>query len=233
MKEEELFAPVKSLFEELGYSVNAEVCNCDVTAVKGDCLVIVELKRTLSVKLLAQGINRLRTGAEVFVAVPKPKNYDARKYRDILSVIRKLELGLIFVTVNEKFSFAEIGSAPEPFKATPAYKVKKSKIMEEINARFCDTNTGGVTKKRIVTSYLEQSVHIACILERFGELSPKQLRAYGSDEKRTANILRSNFYGWFVKVDKGVYSLSDIGRKCFNTYPEVTEYYRNIVGGIS
>ena len=43
MTEADLFEPVKRLFEGQGFSVNAEVKDCDVTAVNGDELVIIEL----------------------------------------------------------------------------------------------------------------------------------------------------------------------------------------------
>ena len=79
MTESDLFEPVKRLFEGQGFAVNAEVKDCDVTAVNGDELVIIELKRNLSVTLLAQGLKRQRCGADVYVAVPKPKNYSPKK----------------------------------------------------------------------------------------------------------------------------------------------------------
>lgn len=229
MKEELLFAPVKKLFEDLGYHINAEVRHCDVTATRQDELVIIELKTVLNVKLLAQGINRQHMGANVFIAVPKPKNYAPRAYRDIFNVIKKLELGLIFVTVSEKYTFAEIVFEPIPFHATRVYKPRKTALIEEINGRLCDTNTGGITKKKIITAYTEQSIHIACLLEKHGPLSPKQLRLFGTDSKRTQGILSSNYYGWFIRVEKGIYALSQTGLASLSMYPEITEYYRSLI----
>lgn len=229
MKEFEMFPAVKNLFEEAGYTVNAEVKNCDVTAVKGDELIIVEMKTSLNVKLLAQGINRQRSGADVYVAVPRPKNYDGRKWRDILSVIKKLELGLIFITVSDKFSFAEVVIDPIPFKTTNTYKPKKRALMDEITARRCDTNIGGVTGRKIVTSYIELSVHIGCLLENLETASPKDFKTFGIESGRAGTILRNNVIGWFEKVDKGVYRLSDkwiIGKAM---YKEVYNYYDKAV----
>ena len=97
VKEYELFAPVRDLFAGMGCSVNAEVKDCDVTAVKNGELIIIELKRSLSVNLLSQALRRQKTGARVYIAVPKPKRYSPRTFRDTLYVIKKLELGLIFV----------------------------------------------------------------------------------------------------------------------------------------
>lgn len=226
MKEEQLFAPVKKLFEDLGYRVNAEVKNCDMTATKNDDLIIIELKTSLNIKLLSQGLERQKTGANVFVAIPKPKNYSQRSYRDTLNVIKKLELGLIFVTVTEKFEFAEIVCEPTPFSKTRTYKPKKMAIINEINNRFCDTNTGGVSKKKIVTAYTEQCVYIACLLELLETASPKQLRAMGSDAKKTTTMLNYNFHGWFTKISKGVYRLHDEWNIATEQYPELVTYYR-------
>lgn len=228
MKEFEMFPAVKALFEEAGYSVNAEVKNCDVTAVRGDDLIIVEMKTTLNIKLLAQGINRQRTGADVYIAVPRPKGYDSRKWRDIVAVIKKLELGLIFVTVSDKFTFAEIVTDPVPFKPSNTYKVKKRALMDEITSRRCDVNTGGVTGRKIVTAYIEAAVHIGCIMEHCASVSPKDFKVFGIEPARAGNILRNNVFGWFCKIDKGVYTLSDKWSGAKAMYKEVYEYYARL-----
>ena len=91
MTEKELFPPVRDLFVKRGYKVNAEVRDCDVTATKDDEFIIIELKKNLSVTLLAQGLKRLKTGADVYIAVPKPKKYSLKKFRSTFAVIKKLE----------------------------------------------------------------------------------------------------------------------------------------------
>ena len=228
MKETELFPAVKALFEEAGYTVNAEVRHCDVTAVRDDDLVIIEMKTSLNIKLLAQGINRQRSGADVYVAVPRPKNYDGRKWYDILSVIKKLELGLIFVTVSDKFTFAEIVVEPTPFKPTNTYRPKKRALMEEITARRCDINVGGMTGRKIVTAYIEQSVHIGCLLDHMLTAAPKDFARYGIEPQRAGTIMRNNVLGWFTKKDKGVYALSEKWKTGRAVYREVWEYYSRL-----
>lgn len=223
--ESELFEPVKKLFENAGYRVNAEVRDCDVTAVKDDAFIIIELKKNLSVTLLSQGLKRQKTGAKVYVAVPKPKNYAPRKYRDTLYVLKKLELGLIFVTLHGKHSFAEIILEPQEFFPPVSKNYRKRKeILTEIEGRTIDMNIGGVTGRKIATAYTEKCINIACILDTYGELSPKQIKNYGGDEK-CGNILRINAYGWFEKVKKGVYRITLDGRKALLEYPELEKYY--------
>ncbi|UUZ80776.1 hypothetical protein LJK88_39165 [Paenibacillus sp. P26] len=59
--ETELYAPVKAYLEELGYSVRGEVNHCDLVAIRGEePPVIVELKKSFSIPLLLQAIDRSR-----------------------------------------------------------------------------------------------------------------------------------------------------------------------------
>ena len=228
VSESELYAPVKTLFENMGYQVNAEVKDCDVTAVNGDELIIVELKKNLSVTLLAQGLKRQKSGAVTYVAIPKPKRYSPKTFRDTLYVIKKLELGLIFVTLIGSHSYAEIIYEPQPFKPVKQNKVMMRKIMNEIDGRSIDTNTGGITGRKIATAYTEKCINIACILDMYGELSPKEVRSYGGDEK-CGMIMRMNVYGWFDHVKKGVYAINKAGRKALLEYPELEQYYTEIL----
>lgn len=228
MTEQELFPPVKDLFEKRGYKVNAEVCDCDVTAIKDDEFVIIELKKNLSVQLLAQGLKRLRTGADVYIAVPKPKQYSLKKFRSTFSVIKKLELGLIFVSLRGNHSFAEIVFEPTEFKPTPKNYKKRKEVLSEIEGRTIDTNSGGVTNTKIVTAFTERCIHIACILDMYGDLSPKEIKEISGIEK-AYTILRMNVFGWFYKVEKGVYGITTEGRKGLLDYPELEKYYTELL----
>lgn len=227
MREEELFKPIKTLFEDMGFSVNAEVKNCDVTASNADGFIVIEIKRSLSVALLAQGIDRQRTGGDVYVAVPKPKNFTMQKYHDVLCVLKKLELGLILVTVGERFSYAEIALDPMPYNGVRIYSNRRKALLTEIAERKHDINVGGVNKRKVATAYTEKAVHIACLLEKHGMLTPKQLKEMGTDSVKTARILSSNFYGWFKKSDDGKYCLSDNWND--SLYTELIKYYRELV----
>ena len=224
MTEKELYPPVRDLFEKNGYKVNAEVKDCDMTAVKGGELIIVELKRNMSVQLLSQGLRRQRTGADVYVAVPKPKNYSFGKLRSVFSVLKKLELGLIFVSIRGDYSFAEIVFTPKPYTSKYVNYKKKREIVNEIEGRTIETNTGGVTGTKIVTAYTEKCIHIACILDMYGEMTPKQIKDKGG-ASNAQTILSRNVYGWFEKVRTGVYRITTEGRRSLPEYPELEKYY--------
>lgn len=228
MKEEELFEPVKRLFEQSGYTVNAEVKDCDVTAVSNDELIIIELKKSLSVALLAQGVRRQKCGADVYVAVPKHKNYSPKKMKDVFALIKKLELGLILVTVRGEYSFAEIIFEPKEYRRPAKNTKKRNEILKEIGGRTVDVNVGGVTGRKIATAYTEKCINIACILDKYGPLSPKEIRSHGGDEK-CGYILRYNVYGWFERIEKGLYGITLEGRKGIMEYPELEQYYTGLL----
>lgn len=228
MTEKELYPPVRNLFEKRGYTVNAEVKDCDMTAIKDDEFIIVELKKNLSVTLLGQGLKRQRTGADVFIAVPKPKQYSFKKFRSVFSVIKKLELGLIFVSLRGEHSFAEIVFEPKPFKFMQKDTKKRKEIMEEIEGRTIETNTGGVTGTKIITAYTEKCIHIACMLDMYGEMSAAEVRKKGGADN-AYNILTMNVYGWFQKVGRGVFKITEKGRLDLMEYPELEHYYTELL----
>lgn len=228
MTEKDLYPPVRNLFEKRGYTVNAEVKDCDMTAVKDDEFIIVELKRNLTVTLLGQGLKRQRTGADVFIAVPKPKQYSLKKFRSVFSVIKKLELGLIFVSLRGEHSFAEIVFEPKPFTFMRKDTQKRREIMEEISGRTIETNTGGVTGTKIITAYTEKCIHIACMLDMYGEMSAAEVRKKGGADN-AYNILKMNVYGWFEKTGRGIFKITEKGRLDLMEYPELERYYTELL----
>ncbi len=228
MRESELYEPVRRLFEENGCHVNAEVCGCDLTAVSDDGRVyIAELKRGLTVELLAQCVERQKTAELIYAAVPKPKRYEPKKMRRVSNLIKRLGLGLIFVTFRGEYSFAEIIIEPEQVRKSDPKK--KRGLLREIDGRTAELNTGGVSGRRIVTAYMERAFAAACILEDGGELSPKEIKERGGSED-VQRILTSNVYGWFEKVRRGVWKLSDKGAEEILLYPQLYAYYKQLGG---
>lgn len=225
----DLYNPVRDFLIEQGYTVRSEVKDCDITAIKGGELVVVELKRNLSVSLLAQAVRRQKAADLVYIAVPKPKKLFANsKWQDISHLIRRLELGLILVSFKGEKGFVEIPIHPVPFDREKSMKMNKKKregIIKEAKARYLDFNVGGSTGKKLLTAYRESAIFIACCLNKLGPLSPKKLRMLGSDPKKTTSILSENHYGWFDKVERGVYSINETGKSGLADYKELADYY--------
>lgn len=229
--EVDLFKPIQKHFSKLGYEVFAEVNDCDVVARKDEELIIVELKLNLTVELLVQATNRQRLSDQVYIAIPKPKyKTRSKKWHDLCHLIKRLELGLIVVNFLKSGAKLEVVFPPQPFsrqKSVQSYKRKRDALVRELNGRYMNHNIGGSHKSKIMTAYKESCIHIAYCLERFGPLSPKNLRQMGTGEK-TLSILSKNYYGWFVRVERGVYDLSTHGRKELPTFPEITKHFHEM-----
>jgi len=222
-RETDLYEPIRDYLMAQGYTVRSEVHHCDVTASKGDDLIVIELKRQFGVDLLIQATARQRITDSVYVAFPKPAiNGRGRHWRGVQRLIRQLELGLILV---------DFGNASEPkvnvvYHPLPYRRRKRSKsrraVIQEIAARSGDYNRAGSHGAPLMTAYRENAFLIACCLDRFGPTAPRQLRALGAGAK-TLSILYNNVYGWFERVDRGVYSLSAQGREEVRARPELAE----------
>lgn len=216
-----LYWPVQDLLAANGFVVRGEVCHCDITAVRGEELVVVELKRNLNVDLLVQATDRQKITDSVYVALPDEIVGKAgrKKWRATEHLLKRLELGLILVS-QEK---ARIRFHPMKL-ARKKQTHKRRAVLRELDGRSGDYNVGGSTRCKIVTAYRESAIGIACCLERLGTLSPKKLRALGMGEK-AQSILSKNFYGWFERVSPGLYALTDQGKAELQNYPQLVKSF--------
>ncbi|SHJ61404.1 DUF2161 domain-containing phosphodiesterase [Paramaledivibacter caminithermalis] len=227
--EKDLYGPISSYLRNQGYKVQSEVKDCDIVAQKGEEIIIIELKKSISLRLLIQATKRQKITNGVYIAIPKPKNFKwSKHWKDICNLIKRLEIGLIVVSFLETTTEVEIVFHPSVYEHKKSNRMKES-IIREINGRSGSYNIGGSVKEKIMTAYRENAIHIACCLEKYGPLSPKRLRELGTSAK-TQSILSKNFYGWFEKVDRGIYKLHPEGKKALGNYGETAKYYRKIIG---
>jgi len=223
MKESDLFEPIKKYLESNGYKVRAEVKNCDVTATKDDELIIIELKLSANLQLFIQATDRQRITDSVYVAIPKPSIRSKKHWKGIRHILRRLELGLIFVDVDNPVNPVEIVFHPIEFQRKKI-SMRKKAIIKEIESRSQNLNVGGSNKKKIVTAYKENAIQIAVYLKEIGATTPKKLREYDSG-KKTLSILYSNFYGWFQRIDRGIYDITVKGKQELNNFPGLVKKY--------
>lgn len=232
IRETDLYKPVHDYLEALGYQVQGEVKGCDLAAIMGDDLVVVELKTAFNLKLLSQAVRRQRVTDSVYVAIPLPKGGMRNAgWRDMCMLLRRLELGLITVAPDRKENQVEVHFHPNTFdrlKSLRSNKKVRSQIIRETVGRSGQYNTGGSTRTKLMTAYREQAVHIACCMMRYGDMSPAQLRKTGTSSK-TQNILRDNHYGWFTKVSRGIYSLNASAREFLDDYPDLVRHYMGLI----
>lgn len=98
--ESEMFEPLKVYFEEKGYVVYSEVVlpgggRADLVAADDKRIVCVEMKKSLSMDLIDQAIERKASFAYVFLAVPERKSYLPRF---VERIFRKYGIGILYVT---------------------------------------------------------------------------------------------------------------------------------------
>jgi hypothetical protein len=199
--ETELYAPVKALLEGQGYSVKGEVRGCDVVGVRGDePPVVVELKRTFGLGLVLQGIDRLTLTDAVYLAVGAwpARQADARR------LCRRLGLGLIVVSHGR----AEVVVDPTPYQPRKNRR-RAAALLGEHRRRIGDPTGGGATRRPIMTAYRQEALRCAVLLAA-GPLPLRTMRASG-DVPNAGRIVRDNVYGWFERVDRGVYALTARG----------------------
>ncbi|WP_416151150.1 DUF2161 domain-containing phosphodiesterase [Salipaludibacillus sp. HK11] len=228
LKEADLYKPIQKHFLHEGFEVYGEVKDCDIAVVKDEELIIIELKLNLTVDLLIQATKRKKLSELVYIAIPKPKYKPrSKRWTDICQLVKRLELGLILVSVSGKRKQVEIVFPPTPIssrKKMTQNKRKRQEVLKEINGRSADFNIGGSNRTQIFTAYRENCIQIACYLEQAGELSPKKLIEMGTGIK-TSSILTKNYYGWFERIKRGVYVISEKGKLDLKGYPDLMKYY--------
>ena len=219
-KESQLFQPVKAYLENLGFEVYAEVKSCDITAKKEDNLLIVELKLKLNLELILQGIDRLDMTEHVYLAVPQER---ARSFPKEWRRMRKLlvRLGLGLLLVRNRPSGLSVEPVLEPGAPPPRRNKRRATgILKEMELRQVRSNTGGVSRTKLMTAYREQSLLTAKLLAAEGSASPKTLKKMGAPDKAGA-IMYANHYGWFIHEEKGLYSLSPKGKEALSDYKDI------------
>ncbi|WP_438431791.1 DUF2161 family putative PD-(D/E)XK-type phosphodiesterase [Gorillibacterium sp. sgz500922] len=231
--ETELYAPVKGFFERLGYTVKAEVLNCDLVAMKPDEEpVLVELKKSFNLPLVIQGMERQRRSGRVYLAVEQNRNGKAPyglRWCELIRLCRKLELGLLVVRFYKtKAPAVEVLCDPEPAAPRPTGgkkrpSVKTVRLVREFQERSGDYNVGGSSKVKLVTAYREKALLCAQSLSDLGgEGLSREVRAR-TGYANAATLMRTNHYRWFQHTDKGRYALTPLGAEALLQYRHVLE----------
>lgn len=219
MKETDLYPPVKTLLEQQGYVVKSEIGAADVVAVRGgEAPVIVELKVAFSLALFHQAVARLAVSDDVYLAVAhKPGKRFAKAVKDNVKLARRLGLGLMVVRVSD--GLVTVHCDPGPY-APRKNKARAGRLLKEFAKRQGDPNAGGQVRQGLVTAYRQDTLKLAVYLFEVGA-------SKGADVARETGVapatrmMRDNHYGWFEKVEKGVYGLSPAGAKAVEGAPEI------------
>ena len=215
-RETDLYPHVKAFLQRQGYEVKGEIGAADLVAVRGaEEPVIVELKLGFSLALLQQGIARLAVSDLVYVAVPLPPRAKAMKAN--VALCRRLGLGVI--TVRGRDGLVEVHADPGPYAPRKSVK-RKARLLREFARRRGDPNDGGATRHGIVTGYRQDAVRCAMYLAEYGPSSGAAVKADTGVAVAT-RIMADDHYGWFQRVERGIYGLSEAGRRGLADWADV------------
>ena len=215
-RETDLYLPVKRLLEGQGYTVKGEVGAADVVALRdGDDPVIVELKAGFSLSLFHQAIQRQTLTDAVYVAVP---HGSGRLSFKVLTENKKLcrRLGLGLITVRIADGYVEIHCYPEPYRPRQS-KPRKTRLLREFARLVGDPNSGGATRRNLVTGYRQEALRCLSLLAEHGPLKASDV-ALRTGIAHARRLMADNHYGWFERVSTGIYAVSPRGAKATAEY---------------
>lgn len=208
-RETDLYPAVKAFLEGQGYVVKSEVGAADVVAVRGaEAPVIVELKLGFSLTLVHQCVARLSVSEDVYMAVERGKGKRFQKsIKDMTRLCRRLGLGLMTVRIND--ALVQVHCDPGPYAPRKNTR-RQGQLLKEFAGRVGDPNDGGQTRVGLVTAYRQDALKLAVYLFEVGACKGADV-AQETGVARATTMMRDNHYGWFEKVDKGIYGLTDAG----------------------
>jgi hypothetical protein len=207
LRETDLYPPIKAHLQRQGYDVKGEVGAADVVGRRGDDLIVVELKLGFSLALFHQGIERLALTDDVYVAVPAGGRAKALKAN--VNLARRAGLGVM--TVRARDGFVEVLVDPGPYAARKSEK-KKTRLLRAFDRLQGDPNAGGATRHGIVTGYRQDAVRCARFLAIHGPSKGAKVKDWAEVPQAT-RIMADDHYGWFARVDRGIYALTDAGKR--------------------
>ena len=216
LRETDLYAPIKGLLEAQGYTVKAEVGAADVVACRGDEEpLIVELKTGFTLALFHQAVERQRITDAVYIAVPHGSGRPfLQALKRNLALCRRLGLGLI--TVRLRDGHTQVHADPSPY-APRQFKARKTRLLREFARRSGDPNQGGARRQDLVTAYRQDALACATTLSTSGPLKGADV-ARQTGVPNATRLMADNHYGWFDRVERGIYDLNKAGRSALVTY---------------
>ncbi len=219
-QESDLYPPVKAYFQAQGWDMKAEVAHCDAVAMKDGALLAVELKLTLNLDVVLQGVARQRVADLVYLAVPaKGKTMASPRWGDILSMLQRLNIGLLVVSCGRAGADVQELLTPQAGQKDRQRSTRLRKTtLREFQGRRGDPNTGGSTRMKLMTAYRQEALRLAALLEELGPSAAKALKPEGETSRRTYVILKLNHYGWFEFQGGGVFGLTEAGREGLRRY---------------
>lgn len=226
--ETDLHEPVKRWMIGEGFNVRSEVKSIDMVGLYGELMIAVELKIKLNLEVINQAVERQGVSDLVYIAVAHDfKAVESKRFQMTLLTLKRLNLGLLLVNFRSAIPEVVEYLKPEHFdfeRSKRAKKTKRAAIIAEFNKRCADFNTAGSNKSKIMTGYKEQCLLVAHYMKRHGLQSPKAFKPFGFETAKVSAILGKNYNNWYLKIDKGVYTLSEDGEKALLAHSNIIAF---------
>jgi hypothetical protein len=217
-RETSLYLPVKRHLERLGFAVKGEVCGCDLVALRDGeppIVVVGELKLAFNLELVLQGVDRTAACDEVWLAVRMSGRRGRERDPRVRKLCRLLGFGLLGVLSSGR---VEVLVEPAPWRPRRDAK-RRSRLVDEHRRRLGDPVAGGMTKLPIMTAYRQQALACAASLSS----GPRRTSELSATIPAAPKILLHNVYGWFFRVERGVYGLTPDGTTALTRWPQALE----------
>jgi hypothetical protein len=149
-----------------------------------------------------QAVDRMAACDEVWLAAGaggRKRLSDPR----VRKLCRFLGFGLLGVS---SAGAVEVLVEPRPWRPRPDRK-RRARLIDEHRKRIGDPAQGGSTRQPIMTAYRQQALACAASLTE-GPRRTCELRAVVPN---APSILLRNVYGWFTRIERGLYDLTQEG----------------------
>ncbi|MDH8677627.1 DUF2161 family putative PD-(D/E)XK-type phosphodiesterase [Fusibacter bizertensis] len=228
LKETDLHHPIKNWLETQNCAVKAEVKSIDMVGMFNELLIAVELKLKLNLEVINQAVERQSIADLVYIAVVHDfKAVESKRFKMTLLTLKRLNLGLLVVNFRATEPIVTELLKPEHFdfeKSKRQKQRKRAEIIKEFNRRSGDFNKAGSSKSKLMTAYREECIYIAYLIQTLGLSRAKEFEPYGIKSTKASSIMSKNFHGWFERIDKGLYRLSESGVLALEEYKGVVEF---------
>jgi hypothetical protein len=128
---------------------------------------------------------------------------------------RRIGLGLLLV--GRRSGTIAVIEEPVPYRPRRA-AARTARLIDEFARRSGDGNIGGRNRTPIITAYREDALRCARVLAD-GPLPLKAWRA-ATGVADAAAIMQRDVYGWFLRLSRGTYALSENGRQALGQFAE-------------
>jgi hypothetical protein len=216
LRETDLYAPIKRFLEAQGYEVKGEVGKVDIVACRAeDPPLLIELKTAFSLSLFHQAIDRLGVSDLVYIAVPhKPGKAFAQGLKRNSALCRRLGVGLLTVRLKDGSVYPHVDPGPYRPRRSPR---QRQRLLKEFAKRVGDPNSGGATRQGLITAYRQDALRCLRFIAEHGP-SKGAIVAKETGVENATRIMADDHYGWFERVQTGIYAITPKGEAAISDY---------------